>query len=96
MARISLKSYASLIAAFKLNKSKVTADSEKAKLVALGDTLAAHYSDGEKYSNLIKIGPVVENAIDGVHSLEEQVAHLHEFVLGQLGEEADFNITKRP
>ena len=90
MARISLKSYADLIASFQLKKNVANANAAKSKLRAEAEISEEHYDADEKYSNLIKIGPVVEQTIDGVHSLEEQVAHLHEFVVGQLGADADF------
>ena len=81
MSRISLKSYAQLIAAFKLGASADTRDTLKSSIreSRIDET---KYPDGTRYSNLIKIGPMLDDTVDGIAALETQVAHLHEFVQG--------------
>jgi hypothetical protein len=91
MSRIFLKAYATLISELRFNASATERDSEKAKYKVITDDAkkARLYGADGEYVNLIKIGPTVDGLVDGVAALEQQIAHLHAFVSGQLGDGAD-------
>ena len=89
MARISLKDLASLQSALKLKavdaatlKAKFRDDSKRTANPSI-------YGANETYVQINELGPVVEDLVDGVKALEDEMEHLHDFLAGQLGRDAD-------
>ena len=89
MARISLKAIESLRSNLKLKavaaetlKNRFKDDSRKVANPGV-------YGANETYVQINELGPVVEDLVDGVKALEDELDHIHQYIAGQLGQDAD-------
>ena len=91
MSRISLKDLATFRSTFVLKDSD--AELLKAKFIDTTRTTAGKtanaYGADESYTKLFAMGPIVDELTRGVKALENEMTHLHEYITGQLGRDAD-------
>ena len=91
MARITLPELSQLLTAFKFGADSGTADTKKnvyRRSEFTGDNKPVSYGEDQEYTSLLKVGPVLDDVIDGITALEQQVKEIHRFVEGQLGRDA--------
>ena len=93
MARISLKDLATLRQNLKLiSEAQETFKSKYKDSERIGERKPAQYGADEEYTNLFKLGPIVDDLIEGVAGLESEVQHLHQYIEGQLGRDAAVSV----
>jgi len=95
MSRISLKDLTTFQSSFVLKDEDVEQlkarfiDATKTATVK-GDARSSNlYSANESYTKLFAMGPIVDELTRGVKALEVEMSHLHEYIAGQLGRDAD-------
>jgi hypothetical protein len=92
MARITLPELNQLLTSFKFGADENTAATRKAaykKAKFTGTNKPAQYAADEEFTSILKVGPVLDDAIDGINALEKQVKEIHRFVEGQLGRDSN-------
>ena len=90
MSRVSLKELASLVSNLRLQGEDIAAKKLKYKKSEfLGANKPDGFADDEEYTILYKLGPIVDECVDGIAALEEEIKDIHTYISGQLGSEAD-------
>ena len=56
-----------------------------------GANKPAEYAADEEYTRLYKLGPIVDDLVDGVEAIEVEIKDLHKYIEGQLGKDADIS-----
>lgn len=88
MARITLPELNQLLTSFKFGADATAANTKKTvykRAEFTGANKPSSYAADEEYTSLLKVGPVLDDVIDGVAALEQQVADIHRYIEGQLG-----------
>ena len=91
MARITLPELNQLLTAFKFGADINAANTRKnvyRKANFTGANKPAIYGEDQEFTSLLKVGPVLDDVIDGISALEQQVKDIHRFIEGQLGRDS--------
>ena len=97
MSRINLKLLSELRQGLSLTNSIDTGTytdinniTDKYKLAQFsGENKPVGYGEDEEYTNLLKLGPIVDQLVTAVKALEDEIQNLHGYIEGQLGNAAD-------
>jgi len=97
MARVNLKLLSQLRQGLNLTNAidtgtyaDVSDITNKYKAAELsGANKPVEYTADEEYTNLLKLGPIVDQLVISVKALEDEIQNLHEYIEGQLGNDAD-------
>ena len=54
-----------------------------------GERKPEQYGEDEEYTNLFKLGPIVDQLVTAVKALEDEIQNLHGYIEGQLGNDAN-------
>ena len=90
MARITLPELNQLLTSFKFGADATVANTKKSvyrRAEFTGENKPSSYAADQEYTSLLKVGPVLDDVIDGVAALEQQLKDIHRYIEGQLGRE---------
>ena len=97
MARTTFKEFTTLVQSLRLAAKK--ANSEISGVDELknkykdsnytGANKPADYDADEEYTVLYKLGPIVDELVDGLEAVEEEIKDIHKYIEGQVGRDAD-------
>ena len=93
MSRISLKQLETLVSNLRLASQQIEDTNvlkSKYKVDELsGENKPVEYAADEEYINLLTIGPVIDELVEGLMAVEAEIKDIHQYIEGQLGNDAD-------
>ena len=90
MSRVTLKEFSQLVNNLRIQAQGADTFKSKYKDTQLtGENKPAGYADDEEFTRLLKVGPVLDELIEGLEAVEGEIEEIHKYIEGQLGRDAD-------
>jgi len=90
MSRVTLKEFSQLVSNLKIKAQGASTFKNKYKDQNFtGENKPEGYADDEEFTRILKIGPVIDELLEGLEAVETEIEEIHKYIEGQIGRDAD-------